>query len=147
VRLARELGISVKRLTGWEPTETVRAVYEDTDPTDPAGSGRLLAGFEVIREPEWDDEQVALFLALDETEEETGSHGIPMTEATSALADPTNRYVGYHYDVPPPRIDHAQRALNLAQSQRREAYPEEDAGSLLWTLTRVEDGPPTTPEQ
>jgi hypothetical protein len=139
VRLARELKVSPKRLTGWEPTERITVTARDS-------RGRPSV-FHVEREPEWDDEQVALLLALDETEEEIGPHGIPMAEATSPLADPSNRFVGWHYEVPPPKIDHAQRALNVEQDRRREAYPEEDAASLLWTLTRVEDGPQTPVQQ
>jgi hypothetical protein len=61
-----------------------------------------------------------------------------MSEATSPLADPNDRWRGYHYETRV-RLDHAQRALNLAQEERRKAYPDEDAGSLLWSLHRVEE--------
>jgi hypothetical protein len=63
-----------------------------------------------------------------------------MSEALSAYADPALRRKGYHYE-PRVRIDHAQRALNTAQRDRREAFPDEDADSLRWHLLRVEDGP------
>lgn len=143
MRLARSLKVSVRRLLGWEPKTTVRALYEDTDPTLAGGGPRLLVGYEIEREPEWDEEQVALFLALEQTEEEIGPHGIPMSEATSRLADANNRFEGYHYETRV-KVDHAQRALNTAQEQRRTAFPDEDTGSLLWTLVRVEDGPAET---
>lgn len=132
MKLARSLGISVKRMTGWEPRERITVAARDEE-------GRPTV-FHVEREPEWDEEQATLFLAVDDTEEEIGPHGIPMTEATSALADPNDRFRGWHYETRV-RVDHAQRALNTAQDQRRTAYPDEDAGSLLWSLTRVEDGP------
>lgn len=63
-----------------------------------------------------------------------------MVEATDPLADPNDRRHGWHYTTRV-RVDHAQRALNQAQEARRAAYPDEDAGSLIWALERVEDGP------
>lgn len=102
--------------------------------------------FRVDTEPEWDDEQVALLLAAQAKVSEVGPHGIPMDEATSPLADPNDRTRGYHFEVPAPRIDHAQRALNVAQAQRSAEYPEEDTGSLLWRVERHEDGQPKTKE-
>jgi hypothetical protein len=75
------------------------------------------------------------------TAPDIGPHGISMGDATSALADPNDRFRGWHY-VPHVKVDHAQRALNIAQSDRAASFPEEDAGSLLWSLERVEDGPP-----
>lgn len=98
--------------------------------------------FHVDTEPEWDDEQVDLLLALTGIDPEVGPHGIPMEDATNPLADPNDRFHGWHYATSV-RVDHAQRALNTAQEERRKAYPDEDAGSLLWSLERVEDGLPT----
>jgi hypothetical protein len=100
--------------------------------------------FDVETEPEWTDDQLELLLALDGIDPDVGPHGVPMDEATSPLADPNDRFQGWHYEVPPPRIDHAQRALNVAQDDRKQAFPDEDAGSLLWSLNRVEDGPTTS---
>lgn len=82
-------------------------------------------------------------LALDGIDPEIGPHGIPMDEATSPLADANDRFRGYHY-VTHVKVDHAQKALNTAQDERRKQWPDEDAGSLLWSLERVEDGPPPT---
>lgn len=101
------------------------------------------ARYRVETEPEWDEEQLDLLLALDGLDAPVGPHGIPMDEATSPLADANDRHRGYHYETRV-KVDHAQRALNTAQDQRRAAYPDEDAGSLLWTLVRVEDGPTDT---
>jgi hypothetical protein len=98
--------------------------------------------FHVDTEPEWDEEQVDLLLALTDTEPDIGPHGIPMRDAVSPLADPNDRFRGWHYE-PRVRVDHAQRVLNIAQADRAKTYPDEDAGSLLWSLERVEDGPPT----
>lgn len=96
--------------------------------------------FHVEQEVEWDQEQLDLVTALDGIDPEIGPHGIPMHEATSPLADPNDRFRGWHY-VAHVRVDHAQRALNMAQDERRKTWPDEDAGSLLWHLERVEDGP------
>lgn len=87
------------------------------------------------------EERDAAELAEEQAADERGPHGIPMREATSPLADPNDRLHGWHYETRV-RIDHAQRALNLAQEERRKKYPDEDHGSLLWSLVRVEDGPP-----
>lgn len=118
-------------MTGWEPVQRVTVVDRDAE-------GRP-SSFHVEREPEWDEEQIALLLAAGDLAAEVGPHGIPMSEATSPLADPNDRWRGYHYEARPPRIDHAQRELNRAQDERRAAYPDEDSGSLLWSLTRVEE--------
>lgn len=93
------------------------------------------------QEAEFDDEQVALLVAARQARAEIGPHGIPMSEATSPLADPNDRFRGWHYEARF-RVDHAERAKNRALDERREAYPNEDAGSLLLSLERVEDGPP-----
>lgn len=97
----------------------------------------------VDTEVEWDQEQLDLVLALDGIDPEIGPHGVPMDEATSPLADPNDRRRGWHY-VTHVRVDHAQRALNIARDERAKAWPDEDAGSLLWSLERVDDGPQTT---
>jgi hypothetical protein len=55
VEAAHDLGISVKRLDGWEPAERTEYEY-DRD-------GRLVAST-TVREPEWDEEQQSLMLAL-----------------------------------------------------------------------------------
>lgn len=50
VEAAYNLGISVKRLDGWEPVEVAEHEYDD--------AGRLIRTV-TRREPEWDDEQRA----------------------------------------------------------------------------------------
>lgn len=126
-------------MSGWEPVQQITIVERDA-------RGRPSV-FTVEQEPEWDEEQTALLLAAEQLAGEVGPHGVPMSDATSPLADPNDRFRGWHY-VARVRVDHAQRALNTAQDERRRAYPDEDAGSLLWTLDRVEDGPtPTAGDQ
>lgn len=125
-------------MSGWEPRQVVTVAERDDE-------GRPTV-FHIDQEPEWDDEQIDLVLAAQDLAGSVGPHGIPMSEATSALADPSDRSRGWRYIVPPPRIDHAQRALNLAQRERAEAYPEEDTDSLLWTVQR-EDIDPAHPNR
>jgi hypothetical protein len=55
LELALKLGISEKRLNGWEPAQATDYEYD--------GDGRLLRAV-TRREPEWDDEQRASMLAL-----------------------------------------------------------------------------------
>jgi hypothetical protein len=143
VELALSLGLSPRRLAGWEPTQTVRILREDL----PSGRTRI-TGYEIEQEPEWSDEDLAILLALLElrAEEEQsapvyGPHGRPMNEATSPDADENDRRYGWHYDVRV-RVDHAQKKLNRTKRERAEAFPDEDADSLQFTLVRVDDGPP-----
>lgn len=107
-----------------------------------------LGGFEIEREPEWSDEDLAILLALIEIRAEEaaqaadyGPHGRPMDEATSPDADPADRRYGYHYETRV-RVDHAQRKLNRDRTDRAKAFPDEDGDSLIWSLVRVDDGPP-----
>lgn len=77
-RLSRELGVSPRRLGGWEPREVI-----DVERDERGRVSRLV----VSREAEWDDSQVAALLASREEELDRGAHGIPMSVAT----DPTTR--------------------------------------------------------
>jgi hypothetical protein len=99
------------------------------------------SAFHVEQEAEFDDEQVALLVAAQRARDEIGPHGIPMKDATSPLADPNNRREGWHYE-PRFRVDHAERAKNQALADRAKAFPNEDQGSLLVSLERVEETPP-----
>lgn len=66
--MARTLGLSEKRILGWEPTETHVHEYDD--------AGRLVRTT-VTREPEWDDQQRANMLALAEYEADLCACGLP----------------------------------------------------------------------
>ncbi|GAA4762653.1 hypothetical protein [Microbacterium gilvum] len=59
--------------------------------------------------------------------EPRGSHGHPLTLAT----DPTTRG---RWVVPAPTEDYAQTALNRAQKDYREKYPDFDMDSYLWSV-------------
>jgi hypothetical protein len=55
VEAAHALGISVKRLDGWEPLQRTEYEYDR--------NGRMVAST-TVREQEWDEEQQSLMLAL-----------------------------------------------------------------------------------
>jgi hypothetical protein len=76
LRVARDLGISPRRFWGWEPETTF--VYD----------GDRLVGSVV--EPEFDDEQRQLLIALAEYEASLNEYGIPISEATAVGAQPGN---------------------------------------------------------
>lgn len=67
------MGVSEKRLLGWEPTETHDYTYDN--------EGRV-SRVVVTREPEWDDQQRANMLALADYEADLCECGFP-----SAVAD------------------------------------------------------------
>lgn len=73
------MGVSVRRLHGWEPVEHVEYVLDD--------SGAVV-GHLVTREAEFTPAEVAVLLASRRVERERGAHGIPMGEAT----DPANQF-------------------------------------------------------
>lgn len=98
-------------------------------------------GWRVEREPEWDPEQVALLLAMQELRADIGPHGHPLSETMSPLADPNLRGEGWHYEVPPPATDYAAKAVADAQHAYGEQYPDANQNGLLWGVRKVPDGP------
>jgi hypothetical protein len=118
--------VSPKRLAGWEPATYAR----------PDGDGWV---FHV--EPEWDPQQVALLLAAQELQADIGPHGHPLAETMSPLADPNRRAEGYHYEVPPPAVDYAARAIADAQDAYTQQYPDANMNGFMWGAKKVPDGP------
>ena len=111
--------MSPTRLTGWEPAEVTTFEWD--------GAGHLVRAV-TVREPEFSDVDVAMLLADYEREHEPrGRHGRLMSEAM----DPANQFA---YEVPPPSIDWAQRALNDAEEAYKKRYPQADMGSLLFRV-------------
>jgi hypothetical protein len=126
VDLALHLRISPKRLAGWEP---LTYAWRDGD------------RWVIERETEWDEEQVMLLLAARELQTDIGSHGHPLAEAMSPLADPNRRGVGHHYEVPLPTIDYAAKALADAQDAYGKQYPDANQNGFMWGVKKVVDGP------
>jgi hypothetical protein len=119
-------------LWGWEPKEFTCHVYEDG----------VLVGSVTEREPEFDADQRALLLAHMALERDKGSHGQPMSEATSSLADPSMRGKkgGWHYEANQiPRTDWAAKAVGAAQEAFYKKYPDSPRHGHLWYATRIDD--------
>lgn len=72
-RLAREIGVSPKRLDGWEPRRT----------TTHYNANHEVTGYSVtVTEAEWDVGQIAHLIASRQIEADIGAHGVPMSKAT-----------------------------------------------------------------
>jgi len=69
-------------LWGWEPKEVQTHEYDE--------QGRLSRTV-VVREPEFDVEQLNMLRAIAQFDESLNEFGIPLDVATSAEADPANR--------------------------------------------------------
>ena len=123
-----ELGVSPRRLSGWEPLEVTEYEYDE--------DGRLV-GSVTTREPEWSADDVNALLAFLDSKR-VGSHGHPLSESMSPDADPASRDAKYRYVVPNPSVDFAARALSNAQDAYRKKYPEADMSSLRWRVERVD---------
>jgi hypothetical protein len=67
--------------------------------------------------------------------------GIPSPRAMSPLADPNRRAEGYHYEVPPPAVDYAARAIADAQVAYTQQYPDANMNGFMWGAKKVPDGP------
>lgn len=123
------MGVAPRRLWGWEPREFTDYHYD----------GGRLVGSTVTREPEFTREQVELLLAFERAEDDRGPHGQPMSEATAQAAD-LDRPGGWHYrGNKAPRIDHAAKAVGVAQEAYYKRYPDAPRHGHLWYATRVDD--------
>ncbi|GAB3656446.1 hypothetical protein [Glycomyces tarimensis] len=121
---ARALGISIKRLDGWEP-QTV-SWREKRD-------GRMVTITE--RETEWDQEQQEwmLALALAEADECPGCHG-RLSETTAPEAD------GVYVPAEPTRC-HRCTALGIAADQARDKKTTQPQ-ALFFNVDRIEPRKP-----
>ena len=121
--------MSPARLLGREPRQFTEYVYE----------GGVLVGTVTTTEPEFGGRQLALMLAGERVEGDMGSHGQPMSEATSAEADPAVRG-GWRYEAnDAPRIDWAARAVGLKQDAFYKKFPDVSRAGHLWHARKVVD--------
>lgn len=116
MKLARRLGVSLKRLNGWEPA----TIFEYDD------AGRLARS---TPETEWDPEQVAWFeaLALYESEQCPGCGGY-RPETTSWEHDPLNMAATAVYQTVPGTPVTCHRCVAIGQShdateKKKPAHP------------------------
>jgi len=118
---ARTLGVSVKRLLGWEPeTRTVHHYLPD---------GRLRESV-TVRESEWDDEQRGLMLALDVVEHDAcDGCGQPLSETMAP--DAFESYVAEAAGR-----CHACDAIGIA-SESRKSTPRPQL--MRWRIHKRED--------
>ena len=91
----------------------------------------------VARESEFTSEDVDLLLAYDRHRSELGSHGFPMSEATSSLADPNNPEGEYKYvGASAPIVDYVKKASHDAEEAYRKAYEGVDMSALIFPVHR-----------
>lgn len=83
-----------------------------------------------VREPEFSAWDRALLLAdVAASRVPRGAHGLPLAET----ADPENQFA---YEVPAPRMDWAQKALDEAQAAFKSANPKASMNALMWKVAR-----------
>lgn len=125
------MGVSPRRVQGWEPAEVT--VFLREDPNHPSWVTRSVT----VREPEFSRRDTAQLLNswMDE-HEPRGSHGIPLAEATDPANNPyapdaTGSFVAV------PIIDFAQDAIDRAREERRKSLQNpDDDWALIWRVHR-----------
>lgn len=110
--------MSLRRLSGWEPSEITRFEYDD--------AGRMVAAV-TTREPEFAPDDVAVLLASRQKEREVGPHGIPMAVATDPAMKPKIRV-----DM---RVDFVAQALAAKRKQYEKDYPHQDQSGFRFEAT------------
>lgn len=90
------------------------------------------------REPEWDDEQRDILLALEEYRRGIGPNGESLFEATSIRADPAYQGPGkILYFAHGPFTNYAERArLNAVEAYRKEAGEKANLNGMYWTVEK-----------
>jgi len=111
------MGVSIRRLHGWEPTVRTDYVYDD--------DGKLLTAIE-RRDPEFTPNELAVLLVSRLEDRMRGPHGIPMDVAT----DPDNK----GRFVAEATIDFAQASLDALQEEFRQKYPHQKMHGFRFTV-------------
>lgn len=99
------MGISHRKLTGWAPVNTHHHEYVEG----------VLVRTVVETEPEFDEQQYELAVALDLYEGTLNELGIPLDEAMSPDADPDNPNGSYRYVAAQPSRDWSIYAVEMEQ--------------------------------
>jgi hypothetical protein len=110
--------VSLRRLSGWEPAEVTTFEYD----------GDRLVRSVTVREGEFDADEVAVLLASRRVEQDMGSHGVPMSEAT----DPEN--AGKFVINDRPRVDYVRLAIQAKQDAYYGQYPsaKDEQRAHIW---------------
>ncbi len=128
------MGVSPRRLTGWEPATVTTFVYE----------GDRLVRAVTVPESEFSDEDLARLRGhLKDERAPRGSHGQPMLEATSRDADPSNpdQKIGYEVEV---WTDFAAKALSDFTRAYKAKYGDDvNLDELKFLVKKVDLGLPT----
>jgi hypothetical protein len=128
------LGISPKRLGGWEPKIYTSFIYDD--------AGRLVRSIQT-QESEFSSEQVDLLLAHEALTNDTGTHGHLLSESTSPEADPNNYEGLFRFTASGPFTDWAEKAKQDAIDVYKKAAGEKaNLNGMYWNVRRS-DYPPT----
>lgn len=91
----------------------------------------------VQQESEWATDQVDALLGYVAYQADLGSHGQPMSESMSPLADAANWGGEYYYEVDEPLIDHAGKALAVKRKLYEKQNPEADMSYLRFPVRKV----------
>lgn len=127
--LAARLGVSPRRLSGWEPSRITTHEYDD--------DGRPIRSV-TVTEPEWDVDQVDLMLAWEAYRGDLGQYGEMLSEATSPDADPTS-YSGWRYVAQGPFTNQAEKVAKDAEADwKRQAGKDANTNGMYWTVEKVE---------
>jgi len=137
---ARALGVSLRRLQGWEPSSRTEYEYDD--------DGRLVAAT-TTQEPEFGPTDHDWLVALAALEAEEGPHGHLMSDALSAEADPANpdgafEFVAGHPVQSPegawvraPLIDYAEKARLDMRDRLQAADPKAHLNGVVIPVYKV----------
>lgn len=124
------MGVSPRRLMGWEPAEVTTCEYDE--------GGRLVRSV-TVREPEYDLSDLASLLRnRADALAPRGGHGHLLSEAMNPNADRSSWDAKYRYVAVGPRKDHAQAAIDAARREMEAKYPDADMSALHWAVERVE---------
>ena len=117
-----------RRLDGWEPRVVTVPEYD---------SERIVRTVE-YREPEWDEEQVALMTAYKRFADDIGPHGHLMSEATSPDANPNNYDSPLRFVGEAPITDWARKAQLDREAEWREAAGDNaNMNGLIFPVRKV----------
>ncbi len=123
------MGVSPRRLTGWEPATVTTYIYDD--------SGQLVQSV-TVQEPEFSPEDLARLRGhLLDARAPRGRHGFLLSEAMSPDANP-QRDPKYRFVAEGPQTDFAEKARVEAIAKYETENPKADLKSMLWTVKKVE---------
>lgn len=114
IEAAERLGISPRRLDGWEPAETTTYDYDD--------AGRLVRSV-TVREPEWSEQDRAWMLAL------VGYRASLCPTCGGPIEECGPESEG-RWQVPPPRRCYRMDVLAVEQKNSKRPRPE----ALMWRV-------------